>query len=234
MTFSSQQKEALRIAEYKARDCARSHIDAAKRLYAERDWSRSCFLAMTAIEEIGKSLQFQLASVQDDGSVLEEQRKHRIKAVFGAVAPLIMNDEARARHGRNPATRIDRLTAISLLGEAPGEWMALRNKCLYVDLAMTSATVSDPAHQIIREHAYLMIVGALEAYAQVHAPDFGYREISIEQFSNDAWQRRVVGEIVAFVTQESGHVDLDRLDFVANVDRVTALKDAVSHGVDWP
>jgi AbiV family abortive infection protein len=85
--FTAEQKELLRIAEYKARDTARSHIDAAMKLYSGKDWPHSCFLAMTAIEEIGKGLQFHVASANDDQSVLEDLKRHRAKAMF-VMAPI--------------------------------------------------------------------------------------------------------------------------------------------------
>lgn len=234
MGFNPQQKEALRVAEYKALDTARAHIDTAKKLFADSDWSHACFLAMTAIEETGKSLQFQLASVQDDQSVLDELRNHRIKAMSGAVMPLVTNKGALARHGHHAVTGIGRIAAVGLLGEAPGEWMALRNRCLYVDVKMETSTVTAPADQVTREHAYLMIVAALESYAEIHAPDFSYRDVSIESLSDDARQKRVLAEIEVFSAQESGLVDLDRLDFIANPERVAALKEAVSGDGNWP
>ena len=226
-TLSPQQKETLRIAEYKARDTVRSHIDAARRLYDNGFWPQSCFLAMTAIEEIGKSLAFQLASAREDASVLRELRDHLTKALFGAVTTLILNDGARARHGRHPVTGIDRVEAIRLLGEAPGEWMSLRNGCLYVDLNPDAHAVTAPCERITREHAYLMIVVALEAYAEIHAPGFTYHHVSVDQLPDGARQQKVVAEIEDFRAREAGHMDVDRLDFLANPDRIALLKAAV-------
>ncbi len=50
-----------------------------------------------------------------------------------------------------------------------GEWMALHNACLYVDCDPGARTVAQPADEITREHAYLMIVAALEIFARIKA-----------------------------------------------------------------
>jgi len=69
MVLSENEKESLRIGEYKSFDTARFHIDAAKLLYSDRKWPHSCFIAMTALEEIGKGLALQAVSAGQENVI---------------------------------------------------------------------------------------------------------------------------------------------------------------------
>src|SRR5713101_8874437 len=117
MRLLSTKREAIRAAEHSAFDTARSHITAAKALYDQGMHPQACFLAMTAIEEMGKGLLYQRADADENEEPLLVVHDHDIKAIFGAVAPLILNEEAKRRHGRNPVTGLDRIEAVRLLAE---------------------------------------------------------------------------------------------------------------------
>jgi len=227
--------EQLRVGEYKAFDTARSHISAAKVLYREEYLAQACFLAMAAIEEVGRGLRFQYLSTGGDPKLLESiQKDHQSKAVMGAVLPLILNDGAKERHGKNSRTGLYRIQAVSLLAEAQGEWMSMRNRCLFVELDARSGDVRSPGSQITREHAYLMIMATLEAYAQVQGREFSYRDVSLDEIADDSRQAPVIQEINEFQQQERGRVDLDRLDILSNTVTVEALKKAVDPSGNWP
>ena len=143
-------KESLRIGEFKSFDTARSHIDTAKLLYAHQKWPQSCFMAMTALEEIGKGLVFQAVSAGQENVIgldfrngfderslkdaLRGKGAHGRKALVGTLTPLILNEAARKRHGKHPLSQIDRIEGVVLLARA-GKWMKLRNLCLYTEVS---------------------------------------------------------------------------------------------------
>ena len=227
-----------REAEWAAIDTARAHIDSAKLLYAHRQWAQACFFAMTAIELIGKALQFQRVWTAYETRDEDPERyqiacadlrsgAHWIKATQGAVATLILNDEARKRHGTNSATGLPRIDAVRYIAEADGEWMNLRNACLYVDLGVR---LGSPLNAITRNHAYLMIVGVLEVLAKYFQPFFTYRnrpEFDITDSAarpDDSKARAVLEEIGTFSLAERVHVDLDRLPEIGHAERVVELK----------
>jgi len=219
--------EVVRAAEHAALDTARDHLDAARALYDKGRYPQACFLAMTAIEELGKALILQHADAEGEQPDPSELRDHGSKAILGAVAPLILNDEARARHGTNPITGLPRIEAVRYVAEG-GAWMALRNACLYVDDCNPSATtLAQPADEITREHAYLMIVAALEIFARIKAPGFTYRNIPMDADLDHTPERLVLAELAEFQERERGKVELDRLDIIGSRERVAQLRQAV-------
>ena len=186
MVLSEQEKESLRIGEFKSFDTARSHIDAAKLLYEHQKWPQSCFMAMTALEEIGKGLVLQAVSAGElrrgfnKQSLKKTLRDHGGKASVGAFTTLTLNEDARGRHGKHPISQIDRIEGVVLLARASG-WTELRNMCLYTEAYFSIGTAVCPAEKVRREHAYIMIVTALEEYAEVYAPFFTFHNISFGQ-----------------------------------------------------
>jgi AbiV family abortive infection protein len=218
--------EAVRTAEQAALDTARSHLNAARVLYDQGRWSQACFLAMTAIEELGKAMLLQRADAEGELPDRRELRDHDPKAVFGTVPALIFNDDARERHGTNPVTQLPRIEAVRYVAEG-GAWMKMRNACLYVDCNASIRTVATPAEEITREHAYLMFVGALETLATILSPAFTYRAISMDADLDYTKEREVLTELAEFQNREQVKVDLDRLDIVASPERVEQLRRAV-------
>ena len=232
MTLLGAEKESLRIGEYKSFDTARSHLDAAKLLYTHQKWPQSCFMAITAIEEIGKGLGLQAVSAgkenvlgldfqngfkpKDFQQAIRGFGAHGRKALVGTIAPLILNEAARERHGKHPKSMIDRIEGVVLLAQA-GEWQKIRNICLYTEVNPNLGTADCPENKISREHAYLMIVAALEAYAMVYSPFFTFYTVTVDQAGgNPERSAETVKEIDEFIQQEVGKVDIDRLDFLAN------------------
>jgi AbiV family abortive infection protein len=231
MVLSESEKESLRIGERKSYDAARSHIDAAKLLYSYQKWPQSCFMAMTALEEIGKGLALQAVSAGQPNVIgldfrvgfnkrsldnaIRSRDAHSRKALIGAFAPLILNEGARKRHGKHPLSQIDRMEGVVLLARA-GEWVKLRNMCLYAEVDLNVGTRYFPEEKIGREHSYIMIMAALEAYAEIYAPFFTFHNICVSQ-GKDPWRHaQIVKEIEEFIKLEVGNVDLDRLNFLAN------------------
>ena len=230
MVLSENEKKSLRIGEYKSFDTARSHIDAAKLLYSHEKWPQSCFIAMTALEEIGKGLVLQAVSAGQENVIgldftdgfderslndaLRGKDAHSRKALVGAFTSLILNESARQRHGKHPLSQIDRIEGVVLLSKA-GEWMKLRNMCLYAEVNPNIGTAYFPEEKISCEHAYIMIVAALEAYAEIWAPFFTFHNISVDQGKDLQRHTQTVKEIEKYIQLEAGKVDLDGLDFLA-------------------
>lgn len=234
--LSADQREHLRVAEYRARDSARRQAGTAKALYARAAWREACFFAMSALEEIGRGLELQ--RFQEHGEAHEIAglilflRQHHEKAMMGTVPTLVFNDEARARHGRHPVTEVFRIEPVRYLAEAPHEWMRLKNACLYEDLpGAVSGSQAPSAPTVGREHAYLMIVGALEALAQMHAPHFSYRStVSHGPLDDELLSRaaqRIEDEVVAFRDDHFAAADIDRLEYLGNPARFEQLRLAV-------
>lgn len=231
MVLSESEKEWLRIGEYKSFDTARSHIDAAKLLYSYQKWPQSCFIAMTALEEIGKGLALQAVSARQENVIgldfrngldkhslkdaLRGKGAHGRKAFVGVLTPLILNEGARKRHGKHPVSQIDRIEGVVLLSRA-GEWEKLRNMCLYIEVNLNISAAYFPEEKIRREHAYIMIVAALEAYAEICAPFFTFHNISVDQGKDPQRHTQIVKEIEEYTQLEVGNVDLDSLEFLAN------------------
>lgn len=222
-------------AERAALDTARAHIDSAKLLYEKDRWPQACLLALTAIEMIGKALLFQRVwtSYADRERDPEKHRDalgdlgakgHQVKAEQGAVAALIFNEEAKMRHGRSEATGLPRIDAVRYIAAADGEWMRLRNRCSYVDL--DDAGLRSPLATITQEHAYLMIVGALESLAQTLAPFFGYHNREEAPCPDTSKCRLVLDELERFINVEAQQVDLERLPEIGNPERVNELRRA--------
>lgn len=231
MVLSEKEKESFRVGEFKLLDTARSHIDASKLLFDHEKWPQSCFMAMTALEEIGKGLVFQAVSAGKEGAIGLDFRKgfkqsllnaalrgkgaHGRKALVGTFTPLILNVDARRRHGRHPISGIDTIEGVVLLARAC-EWGDRRNSCLYTEVSSIIGRAACPADRVSREDAYIMIVAALEAYAMVYDPFFTFHNISIDQARNPQRNIQTVKEIEQLVQKQAAKIDLDRLDFLVN------------------
>lgn len=221
-------REAVRLAEGAAIGTARAHLTAARALYDQERWPQACFLAMTAIEEIGKALLIQRSDSEGELPERRDLTSHDPKAILGSVSTVIFNDAARERHGTNPTTGLARIEAVRYVAEG-SEWKGLREACLYVDCRPSARTLDVPAENITRDHAYLMIVAALEGLAEFHSPGFTYRKVSamdVEKL-DETRTLRLLAELTEFQQRERANVDLDRLDIVGSPEKVAQLREAV-------
>ena len=89
--------------------------------------------------------------------------------------------------------------------------------CLYTEVDPGIGTAVCPIEKVSREHAYIMIVAALEAYAEVYSPFFTFHSITMDQARDPQRHEQTIKEIEVFAQQEAGKIDLDRLDFLANL-----------------
>src|SRR5262249_30178084 len=152
---------------------------------------------------------------------------HPFKAVMGVIPTLILNDDARKRHGKSLLEQFDRIDGVRLIAEAPHEWMSMRNACLYAEADLRAGKAIAPCDRITREHAYIMLVAALEVLAKFYSPYFTYHRITADQRRDTAHHQQVIEEIERFMEREAGKVELDRLDFIGDRARVQGLKKAV-------
>jgi len=93
--------------------------------------------------------------------------------------------------------------------------MKLRNMCLYTEVNPNFGAAYFPEEKISCEHAYIMIMAALEGYAEIYAPFFTFHNISVDQGKEPQRHNQIVKEIEKYIQSEVGKVDLDRLDFLA-------------------
>jgi AbiV family abortive infection protein len=135
-------------------------------LFEKNQYSVSCFLAMTSIEETGKLIALRELDVLNFEYITPKSRNkffrdHRKKAIQASGAFLYINNEADERHGIDPTSKIHRTAGVFLLALSL-KWMEIRNKCLYTDINFTSKTASAPRDSISRDHAYYFICMGLE------------------------------------------------------------------------
>lgn len=149
-------------------------------LFKEMHFARSCFLAMTSIEEAGKFSYLWnhpgnnswSHSNSKDGSyqcrtetnkeVTKFLADHHKKALEAVVLTLHKNEEANRRHGKDPRMGHFWTSGMREIIEHAG-WMPLRNACLYVDLKTTAS----PIRLVSQSHASYMICMGHEIVADL-------------------------------------------------------------------
>jgi AbiV family abortive infection protein len=226
-------RETIRLARQKAIVNAWQLLQTAVRLFEGNKYSVACFLAMTAIEEIGKLFILQLAQgdvirglntfglevdvLQEFNSAKLDKflRNHLDKAVQAAATSLYINSGADRRHGIDPHSKMIRTSGVILLARS-GHWMKIRNNCLYTDINFYSCRTISPAEFISREHAYYFICMGYEILAEQAEAGLGSvlegpKVVTSVQF----WQDRIK-EQEGFMKRWSNTVNLDELAFLAN------------------
>lgn len=164
-------------------------------LYKSDHFPRSCFLAMTAIEEAGKIITLWLNpglfkgppnySEMSMAEIGKFFRDHSGKAA-AATLTLSKNKEADRRYGIIPSTNLPWTLGVKELVD-PRRWMDLRNSCLYVDVAPGKSEAISPQEAVLRDHASYMICMGHEVVADLadagiemdHNPDPWFRFKSI-------------------------------------------------------
>lgn len=228
-------KETIRLARQTTILNAWQLLQTAVGLFENNQYSTTCFLAMTSIEELGKL--FILQMVQGDvirglsdldlEAVLPEKfdsrnlksflRNHLEKAVQAAATSLYINSGADQRHGVDHQSNITRTSGVILLARS-GRWKTLRSNCLYTDINFDSKTTSSPVEVISREHAYYFICMGFEILAEQAEAGLGsIGESPNVVKSTQFWQDRR-RELESFIVRWSSTVNLDKLDFLANPD----------------
>lgn len=144
-------------------------------LYKLDHFPRSCFLAMTAIEEAGKILTLWLNPGHIKGppnfskmsrtEIGKFFRNHSGKALEATLA-LWKNMEADRRYGMIPGTNINWTSLLKKLIDTQ-HWMDLRNSCLYVDVAPENSKSISPQEAVSSDTASYMICMGHEVLADV-------------------------------------------------------------------
>lgn len=167
----------VRIAE-----TAFNHVTTAIGVFESHSYAHSCFLAITAIEEMGKARTLQLVQGDvfesfepvriDDGKIRSFLQNHSTKAIRAAASGLVANHGAVRRHGRHGEADLNLSSGILYLGKS-GKWMNVRNACLYTDTNISGKSVYWPTDEISAHHAYYFICMALEVLAEEAEAGFG-------------------------------------------------------------
>lgn len=135
---------------------------------------RSCFLAMTAIEEAGKLClclnpapfkESSISSQMTQGELHKLFRDHPAKAAEATVT-LWRNAEADRRYGTIQGTNVNWTSCLKKLIEAEC-WMTLRNSCLYVDIAPGKGESISPQEAVCSDCASYMICMGHEIVADL-------------------------------------------------------------------
>lgn len=144
-------------------------------LYKGNHFPRSCFLAMTAIEEAGKILNLWLNpgffkgppdySKMSQAEIKKFSRDHADKAQK-ATLPLWKNEEANRRYGIIPGTEFYWTFGLKKLADNR-RWMDLRNSCLYVDVTPGESETISPQEAVLNDHASYMICMGHEVVADL-------------------------------------------------------------------
>lgn len=213
--------ETLRSAREKTLTNAWHLLQTTVELFEQEQYATACFLAMTAIEEVGKL--FVLLCIQLrpplSGLNTKELNKflldHLNKALQAAAWSLYINAGADQRHGVHPVSGMHRTSGVVLLAR-PGRWMDIRNACLYTDVDLTSNLAFSPSDFITRAHAYYFICMGFEVLAEQAESGLGSdREGCDVSKSIQFWQDRI-GDVKKFMERWSNTVNLDCIDFLAD------------------
>lgn len=183
LPLTSEVKETIRLARQKAITNSWQLLQTAIGLFENNQYAPSCFLAMTAIEEIGKLFVLQMVQGDIFGELgklgFEEDlpkeldsrkldkflRNHLDKAVHAAATSLFINSGADRRYGVDKNSKMIRTSGVVLLARS-GHWMIVRNNCLYTDINFESKITISPSEFISREHSYYFICMGFEILAE--------------------------------------------------------------------
>ncbi len=229
--------DALDAARRATFDVARHHLRQATSSFDSGDFALSCFMAMTCIEEAGKSSILDFGRVamgvamsggdpQAEASTTAKPgtrklqyllRNHTEKARQAATAALYVNAGADGRHGTHPVSGIHRTGGVVLLARSR-QWMAIRNACLYVDFDLDSGCVKTPSTEITPALAHYMVTMAHEVVAECAYHGVGPIETSAKEWDE------------VYEVEEATLRDLDEfvrstLDVGAEVDLLWFLAD---------
>lgn len=225
----------VRIAE-----TAFNHITTAIGVFESHSYAHSCFLAITAIEEMGKARTLQIVQGDVfesldpvkvyDGEIRDFLQNHSTKAIRAAASGLVANHGAVRRHGRHDEADLNLSSGILYLGKS-GKWMNVRNACLYTDTNISGKSVYWPTDEISAHHAYYFICMALEVLAEESEAGFGspLEQLSgidqVTDFESAAGFRRSMLELLyGFMDSYEDQFDSSNLEFFVEDPRQDDLR----------
>jgi len=180
MKRTSAYGETVRLARKRTITNAWKLLQTAVELFEQENYPHSCFLAMTAIEEVGKLILLSLiqtVEILEPAAAINSKpfnksiRDHIKKSILAAAHSLYINAGADRRHGIHPISRMHRTSGVILLARS-NQWMNIRNSCLYIDVNLDSKSVFSP-DIISREYAYYFICMGFEVIAENAEAGFG-------------------------------------------------------------
>jgi AbiV family abortive infection protein len=222
--------ESLKLAREKAVTNGWKLSEKAIQLFEKKDYAISCFLAMTAIEEAGKSSLMRQAhnelralekseELQKNYRIFSKLlRNHSKKTVNAAAYALYINWGAYMRHGLHPISRMHITDGIVVLARSANGWMDIRNSCLYTDIKLEQNVVSSPIESITKEHAYYFICMALEIIAEHAECGFGSASEGRDVSKSHDFLDDCIYNLKMFMEKWSESVNIYELDFLKNPD----------------
>lgn len=225
----------VRIAE-----TAFNHVTTAIGVFEHHSYAHSCFLAITAIEEMGKARTLQIVQGDVferfepvkiyDGEIRDFLQNHSTKAIRAAASGLAANHGAVRRHERHDEADLNLSSGILFLGRS-GKWMNVRNACLYTDTNISGKSVYWPTDEISAHHAYYFICMALEVLAEEAEAGFGSpleHLTSVNQVtefeSATGFRRHMLELLYGFMNIYEDEFDPSNLEFFVEDPRLDELR----------
>jgi AbiV family abortive infection protein len=222
--------DLLKSAREKTIENAWSLIKTAVSIFSDNNFPIACFLAMSAIEEMGKIYNILLTEIDANISmnkirnnnkqnIKKDFYNHTEKAVKAASDALYINSGADNRHGKNKYSGIINTSGVVLLARSH-RWMNIRNSCLYIDFNLSNPSISCPNSVITKEHAYYFICMAYEILAELAQSGLdSYTGYENENIGIQFWVDRL-DDLSKFMEIWSNTVEIDNLDFLKNQEQI--------------
>lgn len=215
-------RETIRELRVQSLKNAHQQVNTAALLYNEGKYASACFLAMTAIEEAGKSPVLQFVDITtipsqeagiDSDSLQAFLRQHSEKSLRAAGYALCVNNSAARRHGKHPDADILLKYGVLALARSGSQWMRIRGNCLYTDCNLPGKSVTFPKDAIDPHYAYYFTCMAYEVVAENAEAGFGsFLDGQDVERSHQFWQS-VLEELTEFMQDHSDQFDASELDF---------------------
>jgi AbiV family abortive infection protein len=236
--IDEQRRDTIREARRSVTlNAARMNREAVQ-LFQQGEYPLACFAAITAIEETGKAVLLRhVEGTEMEELGIEPPEKihagevenflidHREKALMAVAQSLNLNANADHRHGRHPESGVHRTSGLILLIKA-GEWMGVRNNCLYTEIKLKQNFVESPTETINQNHAYYFIAMAFEVIAEQAESGIGSfleRGSGVKELHE--FRNGILSDLSEFMDNWEDEVDIDQLEFLQNPSRLREKAD---------
>jgi len=224
-------------------ETAFNHVTSAIGVFESHAYAHSCFLAITAIEEMGKARTLQIVQGDAfehyepvriyDGEIHDFLQSHSTKAIRAAASGLAANHGAVRRHGRHEEADLNLSSGILYLGKS-NKWMNVRNACLYTDMNISGKSVYWPTDEISAHHAYYFICMALEVLAEESEAGFGSPIEHLGDFdqvtdfeSAVGFRRHMLELLYGFMDSYENQFDPSHLEFFVEDPRQDDIREEI-------
>lgn len=241
--FSEDIKSTLAETRIRTTETAYNHVTTAIGLFDSYAYSQACFLAITAIEEMGKARTLQMVQSDiypkkepekiDAKGIQDFLRNHKTKAIRAAASGLSVNHGAVRRHGRHEVANLNLSSGILLLAKS-GKWMNIRNSCIYTDTNISGKSVNWPTEEIQAHHAYYFICMSLEIMAEeaeaglgAVMENFEKEDMIIDFETATSFRTAMLGLLDDFMLKYETQFKPKELEFFTNDPRYDSLRDEI-------